>query len=299
MKVLTSSVFFGASGLLSALLLALPPTPAAAAPWLAPAADEQITADWVQDVAEALKKNRFKNVFMNQPFGCDQCRIIRFLNNAAEALDGDQPRLARSFIHRALQVLKDGQEDGWYTEADIRPIKRLIIEKANQGLKEAGAAQLALSPPRERGEDRRYERGRDPMFSRSGETDDLGNKRERWTGYTEGHTYGLTERLDMARREGRQSGRQAQPERYRGSDPRDLDWDRLGPQRDSRSARSRPSDEGRFDRYYSEDFSFEEQDTDQRAGRDRASHRGGMTRFPEEMTTEDALNALMEQDQQG
>ncbi|ALA59155.1 hypothetical protein [Nitrospira moscoviensis] len=272
MKLLTSS-FVGVSGLFSALLLVLSPAPAEAAPWLAPAADERISADWVKDVAQAFRKNRFKNVFMNQPFGCDQCRIIHFLNNAAEALDNDRPKLAKSFIHRALAVLEDGKDEGWYTDADVRPIKRLIIEKANQGLKEAGAAQLALSPPRERGKDPRYERGDDPLFSRSDRSNQYGGGQERWSGYTEEHTYGLTERLDVDR------DRQAQ--------------------RDSRSARSRQSDEGRFDRYYSEDFSFEEQDAGQRAGRDRASHRRGMTRFPEEMTTEDALNALMEQDQQG
>lgn len=188
MPTLFTTIF----GLCAALPLALP-SPAVAAEWLAPAADEQITAGWVKDVAKAFKSNRFKNVFMNQPFGCDQCQILGYLNDAAEALENDQTKLAKSFVHRALGVLQEGREQHWYSEADIRPIKRLIIKKANQGFREAGGSQAALSPPSDRGRDPRYERGDAPLFSRSQDEDrGFGSRKDRWSGYTSNRPFGLT-----------------------------------------------------------------------------------------------------------
>jgi len=184
-------------------------TPAQTAPWLAPAADEQIRAEWVQDVAKALKSNRFKNVFMNQPFGCDQCRILGYLNDAAESLDGDNPKLAKSFVRRALRVLDDGLESGWYSERDVNPIKRVIIQKAKQGFKESDAGPLAISPPRDLGPDPRYERGRDPLFSLSGETKGGGRYRE---GDPYAHDYGdrlNREQRSSQRRSGMEKGEQS------------------------------------------------------------------------------------------
>ncbi|HJT21798.1 MAG TPA: hypothetical protein VJ746_15080 [Nitrospira sp.] len=175
------------------LLSVARPVSAQAAQWLAPAAEERITADWVREVATALKKPRYKNVFMNQPFGCDQCRVIEFLNRAADALDDENPKLAKSFVRRALNVFENGLEQGWYDEEDIQPIRRLIIAKANQGFKEAGASQRAMSPPADVGEDQRYQRGRPPMFSRSGgDEDEYGSRTDRWSGYTSQKRLGLT-----------------------------------------------------------------------------------------------------------
>lgn len=196
------------------------PASSQAAEWLAPAADERITADWVRDVARQLRKNRFKNVFMNQPFGCDQCRILHYLNNAADALDNDQPKLAKSFVKRALHVLKDGKEEGWYTSADIRPIKRLIIQKADQAFKEAGGEQLALSVPEKR-RDERYDRGDDPLFSRSGEDEAYGDRTDRWPEYR-----GASGNSDD--RQGRQAARGQDRHRERSENLQSLDRGREG-----------------------------------------------------------------------
>lgn len=182
----------GACGM-GALTLSAPH--ALAAEWLAPAPQAVITADWVKDVAKAFRSNRFKNVFMNQPFGCDQCRILEYLDNAAEALENDEPKLAESFVRRALNVLNDGVEDHWYGEADVRPIKRLIIKKANQGFQQAGAPRFALSVPERQERDSRYERGEEPLFEPSYESRAYGSRRDRWTGYTSQDRFGLTREL--------------------------------------------------------------------------------------------------------
>lgn len=69
---------------------------------------------------------------MNQPFGCDQCRILDYLTNAAEALDNDQSKLAKSFVRRAR---------------DTHVVKQLIMRKASQGFREAGAKQARRRRP--------------------------------------------------------------------------------------------------------------------------------------------------------
>lgn len=181
------------AGIFSSIALILP-LPGTAAPWLAPAADENITAEWVKDVAKKLETNRFKNVFVNQASGCDQCRILSYLNDAADALDGDNPTLAKSFVNRALSVLDDGQQQGRYSDLDIRPIKRAIIQKANQGFEESGVGPFTRSIPGE-SRDPRYEHGDDPLFGQSGEADYYGSIPDRWGGYTHGSRYGLTEGL--------------------------------------------------------------------------------------------------------
>jgi hypothetical protein len=170
-------------------IICLTPSGSWAAEWLAPAPEVHITADWVKDVERGLRSSRFKNVFMNQAFGCDQCRILSYLNDAADAMDSGEEKLARSFVRRALEVLKTGRENNWYTENDVRPIKRLIIKNANKGFREAGAPEVVLSAPPAQ-EDERYEKGGEPLFSRRSN----GNERyghERWSGYTSGSQMGL------------------------------------------------------------------------------------------------------------
>lgn len=193
-------------------MMSITAAPASAAEWLAPAPQAQLTADWVKDVAKALRSNRYKNVFMNQPFGCDQCRILEYLDNAAEALEGDEPKLAESFVRRALNVLDEGVEDRWYDEADIRPIKRLIVKKAKQGFEQAGAPKLALSMPERQDRDSRYERGDEPLFDPSAEARGYGSRRDRWSGYTSGDRFGLTNEPPD------RNGRSRENERYRESD---------------------------------------------------------------------------------
>lgn len=196
------------------LLALMLPVPSMAAPWLAPAADEHITAPWVKAVAKALKGDRFKNVFMNQAFGCDQCAILGYLNDAAEALESDEPTAARSFVRRAVRVLDDGKELGWYSDRDIEPIKHMILRHAKKGFKESGAEQFAGSTPRQRGADPRYEQGENALFDRSDEEEYVGSKSERWTGYTRGNRGGLTERLDQDTRQ-RRTDTMQRPHRQR------------------------------------------------------------------------------------
>ncbi|HEU4686070.1 MAG TPA: hypothetical protein VFS39_16305 [Nitrospira sp.] len=178
--------------LASVAVSAMPGSQAGAAEWLAPAPQANIKADWVQDVGKGLRSNRFRNVFMNQPFGCDQCRILQYLADAAEALESHQPKLAKSFVRRALSVLDAGVDEGWYDEDDVRPIKRLILNKAKQGFQAAGASELAMSVPEKPGQDPRYQRGADPMFSGSDESTEYGSRRDRWSGYTSQRKLGLT-----------------------------------------------------------------------------------------------------------
>ncbi len=274
-------------------LLFVAPIHGMAAEWLAPAADERISANWVKEVAKALKKDRYKNVFMNQPFGCDQCRILGYLNNAAEALDNDQPKLAKSFVRRALAVMNAGQEDGWYDPRDTQAVKHLIMRKASQGFREAGAPQMAMTTPREQGRDPRYERGDEPLFGGPEFSERHPDTIDRWSGYTEGNRYGLTERLDRSR-QGRSNDREAQRERSARNRP--PDQGRSEPRGDDVALEERAR-RGSPDRSSRQGPSYE-QGADERSSREQSLHRRGRDRFPDRMTAEDALNALMDDEEE-
>jgi hypothetical protein len=269
------------SVVLTGLFLAWSPGPVLSSPWLAPSPQEEIRSDWVQDVARAFEKSRFRNVFMNQPFGCDQCAIIRYLNHAAEAMEHDQPKLAKSFIRRALDVLEEGREEGYYTEWDVRPIKRLILKKANQGFEETGA-QLTLSAPRERRDPRYEQEGRDPLFSRQDEAD-------------EPRPYRDFERLEGSSPQDRHTRQYDQPSR------KSMDRDRQQDRQRDRRRQQRDSDMARGDRSYDAHQRAEQGGSYEQQIESRQT-REGRDRFPEDMTSEEALEALMEEeerDQQG
>jgi hypothetical protein len=277
MRFLSSSV--SAASIVLAGVLLLSPSQSVASPWLAPAADERITADWVKDVARAFDKHHFKNVFMNQQYGCDQCRILGFLNRAAEALENDQPKLAKSFIHRALGVLDRGEDRGWYTEEDTQPIRRLIINKANEGLQDADAPRLALAPPPEERRDSRYDRGRDPLFKGPGESESRRGRADVSSGYGERH------RLEDGRYQDRRD-REAMKSRDReGQMAMERDY------YDESYSQDRPR-RGQQDRMSRERGTSSEKKTESRMSR------RGRDRFPEEMTAQDALETVMKGDEE-
>ena len=147
------------------------PTTAHAAQWLAPAAAEKIKARWVKEVDYELRSDQFKNLFINAPGGAPHAAILRYLNHAADALQAGDKDSARSFVDQALHVVERGIDKGWYSRADIKPLRDMIVAKADaaiMGKKTSGE----ISP-------------------------------ERWTGYTLGDPMGLTGRFDDPEASGR------------------------------------------------------------------------------------------------
>lgn len=156
---------------LSALILAgagvattSSPSTAHAAQWLAPAAAEKIKARWVKEVDYELRSDQFKNLFINAPGGAPHAAILRHLNNAAEALNQGNKDAARDFVDKALNVVDNGIQKGWYSRSDVAPLRNMIVAKADKAMM-----------------------GKDT----SGEISP-----SRWTGYTHNRKLGLTERFD-------------------------------------------------------------------------------------------------------
>ena len=156
-------VIFGA---LAVILLAVLPPAATAAAWLAPAASDQLSADWVKDIESDLRSERFRQVFMNVPGGSPQSAMLHLFNAAAQALDKGQPAYAADLIAQALHVVDTGVRKGWYSREDIDPLITTIRTKALAALD--GKAPAGRAAP------------------------------ERWTGYTHNRPLGLTERLDLS-----------------------------------------------------------------------------------------------------
>ncbi len=269
MKLVNAGTRFGAGVLLlcgsAAVNMGDLSAEAQAAPWLAPAADEHVTAQWVQDVAQELSRERNRQVLINTPSGHPQATILGYLNDAADALEAHQERSAKDLIRRALGVLEEGVEYGWLSDSDIRPIKRTILSSFNRAMRDGMKGQA--------------DQGDDPAASRTG---------ERWTGYTQNRPLGLTERLDVDRRS-RQGGQRSQASYEGRSDDRDR-------QRENDRSRGRDhqarGERGGTSRYYTDDFYYPDdaarpsrqgdgrrEATDPRISQDRAQHQRGRDRF--------------------
>jgi hypothetical protein len=137
-------------------------TDALAAQWLAPAASDHITAEWVKQIEADLGRKPFKNVFMGTPGDPPIPALLHLLNNAARALADNKKDYAKLFINDALRILDNGVSKGWYSPTDIQPVKDMITKRAEAALE--GKTTTAPTSPR-------------------------------WTGYSENKPLGLTNTL--------------------------------------------------------------------------------------------------------
>jgi len=137
-------------------------TPGLAADWLAPAADQDVTAPWVNDITSQLEKDPYRGVFMNALGNSPQAVVVRYLNNAAQALQAGNKPLAQSYVDRTIDIFDNGVQRGYYSQTDVEPIKKLIRTRAEAAIK---------------GETRKV----------------MGTEAaDRWTGYTHEKSLGLT-----------------------------------------------------------------------------------------------------------
>lgn len=131
-----------------------------AADWLAPASDQAVTAPWVKDIAAQLESEPYRDVLANASGEPPHPVVVRYLNNAAQALQGGNKLLAQSYVDRTIGIFESGVQRGYYNRSDIEPIKNLIRERAKAAMK-GEKIPVALEQP------------------------------ERWTGYTHQEPLGL------------------------------------------------------------------------------------------------------------
>ncbi len=243
-------------------------TEAQAAPWLAPAADEHITAQWVLDVARELDRERNRQILTNMPSGGTQSAILGYLNDAAAALQDNQSRYAKDLVRKALGVLDEGVEFGWLSPYEVKPIKRMIVANFNRAAR--GTARSSAEQENE---------------------DGLARKRERWDGYTENRELGLTERLDVDRQSRQERARHDDQGSSYSDQRQSRDRQRDAQALQGRSGQGR-AERGGTSRYYTDDFYYSDdanrpsrssdryrEETDPRIMRDRAQHQRGRDRF--------------------
>jgi hypothetical protein len=150
---------------LAAAFLFVVPGMILAADWLAPAADQTVTAPWVKDIAAQLTKDPYRDVFVNAPGEPPHPAVIRYLNGAAQAIQAGNKLLAQSYVDRTLAIFDNGVRRGYYTQADVEPIKKIIRAGAETALK---GEEIATAVQEE----------------------------ERWAGYTEQKPLGLVNEDD-------------------------------------------------------------------------------------------------------
>jgi hypothetical protein len=145
------------TSLVAAVLAA--PSFGSAADWLAPASDQAVTAPWVKDIAAQLEREPYRDVLVNTPGEPPHPAVVRYLNNAAQALQAGNKLLAQSYIDRTIGIFDSGVLRGYYSRSEVEPIKKLIREK--------GAAAM------------------------NGEKIPVAREQGRWSGYTHQEPLGL------------------------------------------------------------------------------------------------------------
>lgn len=140
-----------------------------AAGWLAPASDQAVSAPWVKDIAAQLEREPYRDVFVNAPGEPPHPAVVRYLNNAAHALQAGNKLLAQSYIDRTIGIFDSGVLRGHYSRSEVEPITKLIRERGEAAMK--------------------------------GETIPVALEQERWTGYTHQELLGLTGESDRMKNE--------------------------------------------------------------------------------------------------
>ena len=118
------------------IILVLVPGVGPAAEWLAPAAGQTLSAPWVKDIVARLDEHRINDFLAKAPGAPPHPALVRYyLNRAAQAVHTGNQQLAQFYIDRTTGVFDSGVLRGYYSRAEVEPIKRLIREKAKAAMK--------------------------------------------------------------------------------------------------------------------------------------------------------------------
>lgn len=271
-----------------------------AAPWIAPAPQQELSARWVKDIARDLRSPQFRNILMNIPGGSPQATILDLVNEAAAGMKNGEPEYARDLVRKAVNVLDRTAGRGWYTQSDIQPIQAMILRNAKRGFREAGytwndGSNTAKTNTRNYRQDReqgvRLFNPDKPNFSGP-----------RWDAYTGDHwqaggNFRGESTFDRSRdgSQEKESGTlRGQNMSYRGSGDPDSDY------RDNRrSFSNRSSERGGTQRYYSDDFYYSDYPWENRGRSFQNDNRGNSrSSLRDRDSAQEQMPWTMEQDRQ-
>jgi hypothetical protein len=111
------------------------PVPSLAAGWLAPGADQTVTAPWVKEIMTRLGEDPYRDVFVNALSEPPHSAIVRYLNGAAGALTAGNKPLARSYVDLTIGIFDNGVRRGYYSRGDAEAIKKMIQTSADAAMK--------------------------------------------------------------------------------------------------------------------------------------------------------------------
>ncbi len=111
--------------MLSLLVLGmtLSPALAGAADWISE--EDAYAAPWVKTIEQELNKKDYRWVFANDP-RTPQASIIKFLNEAAKAYQAGNKMMGQQLVRRAITVLEEGVDKGYYSMPDLKPVLSAI-----------------------------------------------------------------------------------------------------------------------------------------------------------------------------
>lgn len=268
-----------------------------AAPWIAPAPQQELSAKWVKDIARELRSPQFRNILMNIPGGSPQATILDYVNEAAAGMKNGEPEYARDLVRHAVNVLDRTAGRGWYSQSDIQPIQAMILRNAKRGFQEAGYTWNDGSKHAEmnnRNNDQTRERG--VRLFNPDKPNYSGTRGDAYTGdhWQAGGNFRVNGSTFDRSPDGSQANKSRTPRgenmSYRGTSDRDSAY-----RDDRRVSTNRSSERGGTQRYYSDEFYYSDypwEDRGRRFQNDARSSRGSslstrdfdQERIPREIT---------------
>jgi hypothetical protein len=103
--------------------VALMPAAVHAAGWISGA--DAYAAPWVKEIENELLKKDYRRVYASDP-RTPQAVVLRKLNEAAKAQEGNDSTLAQQLVREALDVFEEGVRKHYYSQSDIEPITTFI-----------------------------------------------------------------------------------------------------------------------------------------------------------------------------
>lgn len=240
-----------------------------AAPWIAPAPQQELSAQWVQNVAREFRKPQIRNIFMNIPGGSPQATILDLLNEAAVGLENGEPGYARHLVRKAVNVMDRSAGRGWYTESDIQPIQAMILKYAKRGFSEADQNLKSRNRTNSRNREMSSNRFQDDGV-RLFNPDKPNFSANRWDGYTSDHWQGSGGSYDRVQKRNRRANTQ-NFDRSRNRTSKASFRDREHNVRNQDE--NRRMERGGTQRYYSDDFYYSDYPYENRGRRSESSSR--------------------------
>jgi hypothetical protein len=94
---------------------------------------QSFTSEWVKQIDQALQSPQLSWTFLYDPRN-PRSEMLKALNQAAEAMNGQNPAKAKELVNTAFTILEEGNRLGYYSQSQVEAVKKTITQHFPSGL---------------------------------------------------------------------------------------------------------------------------------------------------------------------